>query len=264
MYAKLVEPDGNQTHTRWDNMIRKLTPGEFNSIVKFLKRLDDIGDDFFLYGNVIVPSVRCPANFPGMHIVRSDLPLFEEYKETLYAMYRIGPSSAEMGEAKGKKVLIELEQNEVGIWIRLNENQWQIAGIYSTEADEDGQSQAEIAEQLKPKSNDFEVYMNSVEWSVVPPNIIEDIKNGSVCTLEDERKTTYVRFGKDVLKLRGSIRRDMPAKFTLDVSIVSPLSSEDVIVVNTMSGGLDSGTLMIHMEDQTIECIHYYKFSPFK
>lgn len=245
-------------------MVRALTPGKFNDIVKFLKRLDDIGNDFFLYGDVIVPSVRYPENFPGMHIVRSELPYYDEYKDTLYAIFKLGETSSEMGDIKGKKVLIEYEQNETGIWIRVNDHQWQLAGIYSNDIEEDGRSQAEIAESLKPQSNEFETYMNSVEWTSIPTEIIDQIRNGSVCTLEDERKTTYVRFGKDALKLKGVSRKDMPSKFTLDVSIISPLSSEDTIVVSTLSGGLDSGTLMIHMDDPTIECIHYYKFSPFK
>lgn len=246
-------------------MKTKLTAGEFNRMTQYLKRLDDIGDDFFLYGNVICPSVRSAANFPGMHIVRAELPLFDEYKDRLYGIFKLNQTSTEMGDAKGKKTLLEFEQTEAGIWITCNENKWQLAGIYSPDIiDEQGNSQAEIADTLKPANNDFETYMDANEWSSLTPEMVESIKMGNVCILEDERKTTYVRFGKDILKLKGAVRKDLPAKFTLDVNIVSPISSEDTIVVSTLSGGLDSGTLMIHMEDPVIECIHYYKYSPFK
>ena len=247
-------------------MITKLTAGEFKDITAFLKRLDDIGDDFFLYGDVICPSIRTEMNKPGMHIVRADLPLFDEYKDVLYGIYRLNQTSTEMGDVKGKKITLEFEQTELGIWITCNDQRWQLAGRYSADIidEESGNSQVEIAESSKPANNDFEKYMESTTWSSLTPSMIENIKMGNVCTLEDERKTTYVRFGKDVLKLKGTVRRDLPAKFTLDVSIISPLSSEDTIVVSTLSGGLDSGTFMIHMTDPTIECIHYYKYSPFK
>lgn len=258
--------NGNPTLIRKEQkMKKKLTPGEFNNIVKFLKRLDDIGDDFFLYGDVICPSVRVKENFPGMHLVRADLPLFGEFENVIYAMFKINETSTDMGNVKGKKILIEYEQTERGIWITLNDNVWQLAGTYSPDViDENGRTQAEIAETLCPKSNKFDSYMDSVEWSEIPTDTINIIKNGSICTLEDERKTTYVRFGRDALKLKGATRKDMPAKFSLDVSIQSPLSSEDTLVVSTVSGGMDSGTLMLHMLDPVIECIHYYKYSPFK
>lgn len=245
-------------------MIRELTPGEFNRITRYLKRLDDIGDDFFLYGDVICPSIRNASNFPGMHIVMSDLPTFDQYKDVLYGIFNLNKTSTEMGEVKGKKLRILFEQTDVGIWIELNEHRWQLAGIYSKELEEDGHSQAEIADSLKPVNNKFKTYMESVEWHTLDSDSVNAIKNGSVCVLEDERRTTYVRFGKDILKLKGQVRRDLPAKFSLDVCIISPESSEDIIVVNLMSGGLSSGTMMIHMMDEVIECIHYYKYSPFR
>ena len=246
-------------------MVKSLRAGQFNQLVSFLKRLDDIGDDFFLHGDVICPSVRGPANFPGMHFVRSEIPTSDKYANVIYGVANLNQITTEMGNIKGKKDLIEIEQTDLGIWVTCNYNKWQLAGIYSPDIiDENGKSQAEIAQALCPTENRFDTYLNSVEWKSLPVEMVDSIRRGSVCTLEDDRNTTFVRFGKDQLKLKGVVRTDLPVKFSLDVYIQSPESSEDTIVISSLSGGLGSGTLMIHMTDPTIECIHYYKYSPFK
>lgn len=232
--------------------IINLSIKEFNALVKYLKRLDDIGDDFFLKSDIISPSVRSKVNRPGRHIVRSCIPTLEEYDETLYGISRLSETSKLLGDIKGKKETLYMEQTDRGIWIVVNDLRVQLAGIYEHD-DKD------IADEIAPNKFSFDDYINEKDWSEISNDWLNRIKQGDVMTVEDDRKTTYVRIAKDLFKLKGVSRLSAPVDYTAAINILSPESSEDILVV----GSNCHGTLSIYMKSPVIECIHYYLFTPF-
>lgn len=227
----------------------QLTIKQFNELVKYLKRLDDIGDDFFLKNDIIVPSIREPKNRPGKHIVKGEIPILPEYREIVYGISRLSETSSILGDVKGKKQVLFVEEDETGIWITINDTTVQLAGVYSEEED------LEYA----PSEEQFSDFIVNKPWRVIPTEILNNIKQGHPYDLEDDEHTTYVRIARDSFKLRGVTRTKDPVNFSANVRVVSPLSSPDRIVINQSPYGL----LEIHAIYNVIECVHQYTFSPF-
>ena len=233
-------------------MIKKeLSIKQFNELVKYLKRLDDIGDDFFLKNDIICPSVRTDSNKPGKHIVRSRIPTSTDYENVLYGIAKLSETSKILGDIKGKKQYICLEQNETSIWIVVNDLRLQLAGTYG-----DGDP---LIDELAPKYTVFDEYMGDYEWREISNEWLTRIKHGDVMTVEDENKTTYVRIARDLFKLRGVSRLSAPVDYTAHIHIISPESNESTIVI----GSSMHGTLALHVNNPIIESIHYYLFTPF-
>ena len=232
--------------------IINLSIKEFNELVKFLKRLDDIGDDFFLKNDIISPSIKCEKNTPGKHIVRSRIPTSDKYKDMIYGIGMLSHVSKELGEIKGKKHSIFIEQDDTGIWINVNDTRLQLAGFYE---DED----IPLVNQLAPAQDNFDEYLNR-DWVTMPQEHLASIKKGDVITYEDDRKTTYVRVARSLFPLRGVTRLTAPIDYTAELYISSPKTTNgDTIVI----GSSEYGTVEIHVVYPMIEVIHSYLFTPF-
>lgn len=233
--------------------INQLTIRQFNDLVKYLKRLDDLGDDFFLVNDVIIPSIRTKENMPGKHIVKSYIPTLSEFDGTLYGIANLSNTSKLLGDVKGKKTLLELEQTTSGIWITINDLRVQLAGVYSNE---DMGTLTDIIS----TDNWFKDYLEGYDWTELPINQLEEIKHGTMVTLEDDRRTTFVRIGRDLFKLRGVSRITAPVNYIAEFHIVSPVSSAEVV---TIGNNTHKGTLLLHVTTPIIESVHTYLFSPF-
>lgn len=232
--------------------IINLSITEFNNLVKHLKRLDDIGDDFFLKNDIACPSIRCDKNRPGKHVVRSMIPMSDKYRDTLYGIAKLSETSKLLGDVKGKKTSLFIEQNEKGIWINANDLRCQLAGTYSEE-------DSRIVDTLAPTMNCFDDYL-SHEWVQMPIEHLTSIKRGDVVTYEDERKSTYVRVARSLFPLRGVTRLTAPVDYTAEFYISSPTTTDgDTLVI----GSADRGVLEIHVTYPVIEAVHFYMFMPF-
>ena len=232
--------------------IINLSIAEFNNLVKYLKRLDDIGDDFFLKNDIICPSVRTEKNRPGKHIVRSMIPTSDKYEDVLYGVARLSETSKLLGDIKGKKQSLFIEQSEDGIWINANDLRCQLAGVYNDEDET-------LVESLAPAMKNFDDYLRH-EWMEIPLEHLIAIKNGDVITYEDDRKSTYVRVARDLFPLRGVTRRTAPVDHTAELYISSPETTDGKTLV---IGSSDKGVLEIHVTYPVIEVIHFYMFMPF-
>lgn len=232
--------------------IINLSISEFNNLVKYLKRLDDIGDDFFLKNDIICPSVRTEKNRPGRHIVRSMIPTSDKYENTLYGIAKLSETSKILGDIKGKKHSLFIEQNEDGIWINASDVRCQLAGVYNDEDEP-------LVKTLAPSMNRFDDYL-AHEWTEIPVDHLTCIKNGDVMTYEDDRKSTYVRVARDLFPLRGVTRRTAPVDYTSELYISSPTTTDGETLV---IGSSDKGVLEIHVTYPIIEVIHFYMFMPF-
>ena len=235
--------------------ITNLTIKQFNELVKYLKRLDDIGDDFYLVGDMILPSVRTPKNRPGKHLVRSRIPTLPEYDCVIYGIAKLSETSHALGDVKGKKQSIYIEQTERGIWITVNDLTVRLAGIFD---DED----KELVEQTAPNKDKFDDYLAEYnDWVEIPTETLNYIKQGNVLIMEDDRHTTRVRFARGEFKLKGVSRLTQPVDYSVSVHITSPIPDPETIVIG--SSGPSNGTLAMHFTSPIIEAIHYYAFSPF-
>lgn len=227
----------------------QLTIRQFNDLVKYLKRLDDIGDAFFLKNDIILPSVREPKNRPGKHVVRGEIPILPEYRSVIYGISKLSETSKLLGEVKGKKQVLFIEEDETGIWVTVNDTTVQLAGVYTEEEDLT----------YAPAEETFSDFVVNKPWVPIPTPILQDIKEGHPYTMEDADRTTYVRIARDLFKLRGVSKTKDPVNFAVRAHIVSPLSSTERIVINQG----DFGTLELHVKYNVIECVHQYMFSPF-
>ena len=227
----------------------QLTIRQFNELVKYLKRLDDIGDDFFLKNDIIIPSIREPKNIPGKHVVRGEIPILPEYRSIVYGISKLSETSKILGDVKGKKQVLFLEENEKGIWVTVNDTTLQLAGVYKENDDLT----------YAPTEEAFSDFIVNKGWATIPTSILQCVKQGHPYTMEADDHTTYVRIARDLFKLRGVSRTKDPVNFSANVHIVSPLSSPERIVINQGS----FGTLELHVIYNVIECVHQYLFSPF-
>lgn len=227
-----------------------LTIRQFNNLVRFLKRLDDIGDAFYLVGDVICPCVRCAENKPGLHFVRNVIPI-EQKSDVIYGIANLFETSKILGDVKGKKVMLFIDQSDDEIWVTANDVRVKLAERYTDE---------QIGDNPVPNGS-FDALMGTSEFVQIPANILNSIKDGKVATFEDARKTTYVRLGKDLFKLRGSTRFGVPVKYEAGICIISPVSDENTLAINI--SGDNMGTVIIHFIEDFIEALHFYKFSPY-
>lgn len=233
-------------------MTLNLTVRQFNDLVKYLKRLDDIGDDFYLYKDALLPSVRNAKNRPGKHIVRSKIPTMPEYDDILYGIANLSDASKELGDVRGKKEILYIEQTELGIWVTVNDLTVRLAGVYTEE-------QKDIVSATAPTAG-FDEYLNMVSFIQISTEELNAMKQGDILSLEDDRHTTKVRIAKDLLRLKGVSRLSLPVDYTVGYHIMSPIPSDGVIVIGSAS---TSGVLTLHFVSPIIEAIHYYTFSPF-
>ena len=233
-------------------LIIDLSIKQFNELVKFLKRLDDIGDDFYLYKDVLIPSIRNEKNRPGKHVVRSMIPTSPQYGDIVYGVAELSKISKELGYVKGKKTTLYIEQTEEGIWVTINELTKQLAGIYSEE-DQDMVS-------ATGPTGTFEDYLSVASFTEISQEELNRMKQGDIICLEDDRHTTKVRIAKDLFKLKGVSRLSLPVDYRVGYHISSPIGNADTIVIGNAGG---NGMLTMHFVSPVIEALHYYTFSPF-
>lgn len=232
--------------------ILNLSVKQFNELVKYLKRLDDIGDDFYLYKDVLLPSVRNDKNRPGKHIIRSKIPTLPEYDEVLYGIANLSETSKILGDVRGKKNILHMEQTEEGIWITVNDLTVQLAGTYSKEN--------EVIVQSTAPTGCFDEYLNVVSFTQIPHEELNAMKRGDILCLEDDRHTTKVRIAKDLFRLKGVSRLSLPVDYAVGYHISSPVADAGTIVIGNTS---TNGMLTMHFVSPVIEVLHYYTFSPF-
>lgn len=225
-----------------------LTTKEFNELVKYLKRLDDIGDNFFLKNDIICPSTICEQNKPGKHVVRGIIPILPEYEDVIFGIADLSETSRALGDIKGRKTEIYMEESHDGIWIYVNGVSYRLAGVYVGEDTE-----------LAPEEKHFDDYLERHSWTEIPNEMLTRIKRGDVHTLEDANKTTYVRVGRDLFKLKGVSRLSAPVDYKAFCYISSPISSPETLVI----GNSGYGTFELHTIYPIIESISFYLFDPF-
>lgn len=231
-----------------------MTIKAFNELVKYLKRLDDLGDDFYLVGDMILPSVRTSKNRPGKHVIRSMIPSLPEYKDVIYGIANLSETSKILGSVSGKKHTLRIDQTEEGIWITANDTKVRLAGIF-------GEEDKDIVSQTAPNKECFDEYLADADWTEIPHETLNDLKRGGVLTMEDDRHTTRIRIGKDLFKLKGVSRLSVPVDYTASLHIMSPVPDTNTIVIGNSSSRY--GMLSIHFKCPIIEAVHYYTFSPF-
>lgn len=228
-----------------------LTVKQFNELVKYLKRLDDLGDDFYLHKDAILPSVRTPKNRPGKHIIRSRIPTLPEYDDIVYGIAKLSETSRDLGDVKGKKTTIFMEQTEKGIWITINDLTKQLAGVY-------GEEDQDMIAATAPTGT-FDEYLKVVEFKSISQDALNDMKRGDILCLEDDRHTTKVRIARDLFKLKGVSRLTIPVNYEVEYHVSSPVPASDTVVI----GSSKNGMLTLHFMSPVIEALHYYTFSPF-
>lgn len=232
--------------------IINLSVKQFNELVSYLKRLDDIGDDFYLKKDVIIPSVRTSKNRPGKHVVRSKIPMLPEYDGIVYGIAKLSETSKELGDVKGRKTTLYIEQTEEGIWITINNLTKQLAGIY-------GEEDKDIVSATAPVG-EFDEYLGTTTFTQLTHESLNAMKRGDIICLEDDRHTTKVRIARDLFRLKGVSRLSLPVAYTVGYHVQSPVPNEDVLVIGNSN---NNGMLTLHFMSPVIEAIHYYTFSPF-
>ena len=222
-----------------------LTSKELTGYISFLKRLNSIGNDFLIKGDIWLPCIKNEKNTPGTHIGRDPI-LTKLYNtdDMVYSKYTCSHledtlNSLKNDMPKGRKTSRTLEITDTEISIQINDDiQWVIASKYIESTDD-----------FCPEWSMFNDILQNRLWSELSNETLQNINDYHPVSIfgriADTEEITKIRLAKNLFKLSGVRKRvvDFSGEYSLK---------------NTSLFDETVADLAIHMNYPAIECVHLY------